>query len=518
MVRLRSVSTAARACCFGVLAHACSTEYAQTAIEPGPGGAGAAGVASGGAGPAAGGGGTGKGATAGAGGTTAGQSGESGSGTSCPESLAERLIVTTFTTDVDVRYKRRGYDWFPLDERIALADGPNGDFHVAWIENAGDGVRVTPLDANGERHADDVVLPGYDVGGLVAHDDGFVLLTRRDDPGEPLADPANDGAIAAAAMLVRVDGGVETFAAPLTGTQTIVPGVPEARQRDCAPVTLNGRLAFNGEKYGAYFQVHGCEGHPSASFYADKLVYADPSGNALDGGWDWGCSINQGIRLLPEAEGSFTTLCLSDGAPGPGLNLVTEEESLLLAREMTTVGFCAGQFGSLVRLDDGYLVGWLSRGFVQDGSSRAAEKQATDIAILRLDAELTPVSPLRWVVETDDTTETNLHLARYGDRVLVVWDSVENVACSNTSCFGNYTGTHARLMDPGGAFVTQDALIPAPPPTNDDIVVLPNGDLAWAFVPDPERDYRETLDLGTDGAPVATPRREIALARLRYCK
>jgi hypothetical protein len=48
--------------------------------------------------------------------------------------------------------------------------------------------------------------------------------------------------------------------------------------------------------------------------------------------------------------------------------------------------------------------------------------------------------------------------------------------------------------------------------------VLPNGDLLWAFVPDPERNYAGKLFLDEDGVPIAPPRREIGVARLRYCR
>jgi hypothetical protein len=148
-----------------------------------------------------------------------------------------------------------------------------------------------------------------------------------------------------------------------------------------------------------------------------------------------------------------------------------------------------------------------------------AAKDATDIAILRLGANLAPSGPSQWVVETPNRAEANLHLAAYGsDQLLVVWDSIDSIQCSPETCFGSYSGTHARLMDPDGNFLTPDALIPAPPSTNDDLVVLPNGDLIWAFVPDPERDYDASLYLDADGVPIAPERREIGIARLRYCE
>lgn len=496
--------------CASLLA-ACGAEYAETATRPDAdggvaGGAGTAGDA-GTAGNA--------GISGGAGAAGTGSSGTAGSAgeNTCPSSLAERLSVTSFSTDVDVRYRRRGYDWFPTDERVVLAAGPAGDLRVAWLENAGQNVRVTPLDAAGERSGSDVIAKGYDVGGLVARENGFMLLLRGDDPGEPLSDPAANGEIATAALLVRFEGDSELFAAPLTGTASIVEDDREDHRRDCASVWLKGRLAFNGEKYGAYFEVHGCEGNWSAPFYGDKLVYADDFGASVPGGWDWNCSINQGLRLLPEATGPFTSLCLSDGSPSRGLNWVSETGNVQLAEEMSTTGYSAGQFGSVVELaEDDYLVGWLSRGI--DETARTA----TDIAFLHVGSDGMPTTPITWVLPTPETAEVNLHVAPYGSDLLVVWDSIDDLRCSSTTCFGSYSGTHARLMDRSGTFLTPDETIDAPPAAYDDLVVLPDGDLAWAFVPDPDRDYSHQLPVDADGIPDVPPHREIAVARLRYCE
>ncbi len=477
-------------------APACSrTRYAQTAREP----------------PAARDGGAGASRDAGA---DAGAS-------RCAGTLAQRITVSRVGVNAGIRYKRWGYDGFAGDERIALAIAPDGSAQVAWLDNAGGAVHVTPLDASLARAGSDVQVDGVDVGGLVAQPDGFALLTRRDDPGEPLSDPAAaPGVVGKAAVLVRYRGGREAFAAALTGTTSITQAAdPDAR--DCSTELL-GRLAWNGHKYGAYFAVHGCAGDPHASYYADKLVYADDSGAYLPGGWGWNCSINEGIRLLPEAD-VFTSLCISDGQPFAGLDLVIEGmPALQLAPEMTTAGYCAGRFGSVVKLSDGgYLVGWLSRGVSTGGSGGGrprAAKMATDIALIRLGADYHPLGDRIWLLETPDVAETSLHLARYGsDRIFVSWESIEDLQCSPTTCFGRYTGTHARLIDADGNFLTPDATIPAVPNGPDDIAVLPDGDLAWAFVADPARDYSAPLALDAKNVPAVAAKRELSLARVAYC-
>jgi hypothetical protein len=440
----------------------------------------------------------------------------------CPASLAQRLTVTTIDTDVDIRYKRVGYDFYPLDESVLFSVSPAGRMLIAFRENNGNRIRVTRLNAQLTRGGSDLTVFAFDLGGLVAHDDGsFALLTRRDDQGEQLLDTTTSDTTGKAAVLIRILGTRELFAQPLTGTASITrPSDPIAR--DCAP-SLNGRLAWNGSKYGAYFAVHGCEGDPHEPYYGDKLVYVDGNGNYVEGGWGWNCSISQGVRLLPES-GAFTSLCISDGSPFPGLNLVTEgTPARQLAPEKVAAGYSAGRFGSVVRMEDKtYLVGWLSRG-VPDAIATArrpdqASKLASDIALVRLGADHRTLAPRKWLTETPNVAETNLHIARYGpNQLLVVWDNVEALSCTEWTCWGAYTGTSARLIDASGNFLTPDVRIAAPPNSEQDIVVFPNGDLGWAFVPDDARNYAEPLP-NNRGIPTVPAKRQLSIARLRYCE
>jgi hypothetical protein len=206
--------------------------------------------------------------------------------------------------------------------------------------------------------------------------------------------------------------------------------------------------------------------------------------------------------------------------PYPGLDLVVAgRPAVQLAPEMTDIGYCAGQFGSVVQLGDGsYVVAWISRGVVDaDAGQLQAAKPATDIALIHLAADYTP-GPLVWVVETPAVAELNLHLARYGsERIFISWDSVENLACTATTCFGTYAGTHARLIDADGRFTSADALISAPPNSGSDIAVLPNGDLAWAFVAEDARNYANPMFGDGPNSPTLPAKTEIGVARLALC-
>ena len=442
---------------------------------------------------------------------------------SCPDSLDQRLTVSTIDSGGwDIRYKKVGYDAFPLDESVLLSVSPKGRMLLAFRENSGSRLRLITLNQQLNRDGSDLIVFAIDLGGLVAHDDGsFALLTRREDTGEPLLDPQAPDTAAKAAFLIQILGTRELFNPALTGTSSIT-RTSDSVARDCAP-SLSGRLAWNGSRYGAFFGVRGCQGDPHEGLDGSKLVYVDATGNYLEGGSRWSCTGQQGMRLLPNTA-SFTALCMSEDAPFAGLNLVTEGTApRQLAPEAVASDYAGGSFGSVVRMADGtYMVGWLSRGvpdaMATDQHPSTASKTAPDIALLRLGADYAALGPRIWLAETPNVAEANLHLAPYGpNRLLVVWDNIAGLNCTLRTCWGTYTGTSARLIDLQGNFLTPDVRIDAPPNSEQDIVVFPNNDLGWAFVPDDERNYAQPLP-NNRGIPMVPAKRRLSVARLRYCE
>jgi hypothetical protein len=316
--------------------------------------------------------------------------------------------------------------------------------------------------------------------------------------------------------LVRYQNGAELFGVPLTGTKNITDDQGN-RRNDCS-TTLTGRLAYNGSKYGAYFVVHGCRGSFAEGAYGDKLVYASDRGIGVRGGWSWGCSHDLSLRLLEEPD-VFTSLCFSDRYPDTGLNLViADQPPKQLAPEYTNLGYSAGKFGSVIKLGDGtYFIGWLSRGVDIDRMGNVSAGMGPhDIAFTHLSKDRVPVGKNAWLMRTSDVDEQNLHFASYGpDRILVIWDSIEKAQCMNGTCQGPYGGTHVRLIDSAGNFLTPEETIEAPPNSSDDIVAFPNGDLGWAFAAE-QRDYTTPLDI-VAGVPNVPPVRQINVARFTYC-
>ncbi|MET0387663.1 MAG: hypothetical protein ABW321_16960 [Polyangiales bacterium] len=447
-------------------------------------------------------------------------------GIGCPESLSDRLTVSLLRPDIDIRYKRPGYDMQPRDENVLFSVSPNGQ-RIALVlrENNDAFILVIKLTAQLTRVARDTIVSAFDPSGLVAHDDGsVVMLVQRPDIGEPLRDTTFQGSMVygLAVHMIHLRDLDELFDVPLTGTRSITrPRNPSAR--DCAAPFLNGRLAWNGAKYGAYFAVHGCEGDAHEPLYGDKLVYVSDTGEFLPGGWDWNCTISQGMRLLP-GPSTFTSLCMADTLPAAGLNLVTEGvPSRQLAPERAENGYSAGTFGSLLRLDDGsFLVGWTGRGVTPTAATEPrpsqALRQANDIAILHLAADYSVTQPLTWLTATPEIAETNLHVALYGpNRLLILWDAIEGLSCTERTCWGTYTGTFARLVDYQGNRLTPDTPIDAPPNSEQDLVIFPDGDIGWAFVPDDSRNYAAPLTT-SNGVPNVPVKRTVGIARLRYCE
>jgi hypothetical protein len=201
---------------------------------------------------------------------------------------------TTVALAAKFPYLTAGYNNARQWTRTATAVAPNGTLRVAWP--AADGVHVTPLNTAGLRSGADTVVKGAkEVGGLVAHNDGFALLTRVADTNKWKE---------TAAAIVRYTNGKQTFRTKLTGTAS----------NDTSP-GLDGQLTWNGSKYGAYFVVHGAGGFADGHF-GDKLTYISAKGAKLSGGWSWGCSHNEGIALHAETSGAFTSLCFDDWRSG----------------------------------------------------------------------------------------------------------------------------------------------------------------------------------------------------------
>ncbi len=344
-------------------------------------------------------------------------------------------------------YMQPGYNEVPQWKRVDTEAAPNGTVQVAW--QGTDGIHVTPLTSAGARAGADVVAPGaQEVGGLVALNDGFALLTR-------LADT-------------------------LTSTAS----------NDTAPV-LDGALRWDGARFGAYFVVHGAGGFADGH-YGDKLVYVSASGARLSGGWDWGCSHNEGIALWPVSGAAFASLCGDDWRSGifVSTGIAAPDEAPVIERAQCWAGYCGAVLGGLVRSPNGrYAAGYASRGDASsvknaaDTSGRGwtvtSKWNTHQVAVAFMSNASTPSGSPVYLTSDASADHVNVRIAPYGSGdFLVSWETVNNASCSAGTCTGTFAGTHLRVVDASGHFVTADLVVPEH--IGGDIAVLPNGSLMWA--------------------------------------
>lgn len=400
------------------------------------------------------------------------------------------ITTTTISLPVPFAYRIPGYSGKLHSRRTPFALAPNGTAWLAWLAADGKNVHVTPLGKDLRRSGDDVVVPGREASGLVAHDDGFALLTRRADPnGNTFGDSA--------AYLLRYRGGKQAWSSLLTDTSTSTP-------------MLVGDLAWNGTVYGAYFAVRDESGH-----FGDRLTYRSAAGQSAAGGWTWGCSHNTGIALAAEKKPPFASVCANDwkdglflntgiGFPRPGADRLDHAECV--------AGYCAEPFGgdggsysNLARFSDGrYLLAWQSRGWSKTSPDPAddygylvtARWKNHNVAVTSLadkDSAAVPLTTdpstraIRYLTSTTASDHVNVRIGRYGKDAFVVWDQVDVTGCSAGVCDGRYTGTYGQVLTAAGAPAGKARKLGVQ--VGGDLVPLADNSLAWPFV-DKAPDYR----------------------------
>ncbi|MEU4163547.1 RNA polymerase sigma factor [Actinoplanes sp. NPDC026670] len=407
-----------------------------------------------------------------------------------PSVAKKAITTTTITLPVPFAYRIGGYSGKQHSRRTPFAVAPNGTAWLAWLAADGANVHVTPLGKDLKRSGDDVVVPGREASGLIAHDDGFALLTRRADPnGNTFGDSG--------AYLIRYRGGKQAWSSVLTDAATSTP-------------MLVGDLAWNGTVYGAYFAVRDESGH-----FGDRLSYRDAGGSPVSGGWTWGCSHNTGIALAAEKKLPFASVCANDWKDGLFLNTgigFPRPGAARLDHEECVAGYCGEPFGgdggsysNLVRFADGrYLLAWQSRGWSRTSPDPAddygylvtARWKNHNVAVTSLSDKNSAATPLttdpstraiRYLTSTAASDHVNVRIGRFGTNAFVVWDQVAVSGCSAGVCDGRYTGTYGQVLTaagvPSGKARKLDVQV------GGDLVPLADGTLAWPFV-DKTPDYR----------------------------
>ncbi|CRL26841.1 unnamed protein product [Penicillium camemberti] len=199
---------------------------------------------------------------------------------------------------------------YPHHRRTPFAVSPDGkSAYIAYLDSSATDVHVQQLDPTtfAATGTTVTVSGGKEAGGLVAHNDGFALLTNEAMPSGTTNAPPSDTPVP---VLYRYTSGKQTWKTWLGG-----PGVHESEGLSASP-DMNGDLVYSesAELYGAYFVVTDYSGDASGHF-GDSVEYVSASGKleTISGASSaWGCSHNTGIAFEAADDAPFAGICAED--------------------------------------------------------------------------------------------------------------------------------------------------------------------------------------------------------------
>lgn len=349
-------------------------------------------------------------------------------------------------------------------------------------------------------------------GGLVAHNDGFALLTNAAMPSGTTNAPPSDTPVP---VLYRYTSGKQTWKTWLGG-----PGVHESEGLSASP-DMNGDLVYSesAELYGAYFVVTDYSGDASGHF-GDSVEYISASGKleTITGASSaWGCSHNTGIAFEAADDAPFAGICAEDQG-AIWLNTKTQGMSnngVKISNENTTngasgepMGGMSGSYSALARFADTtkYIFAWVSRGAIDvtenawmgTGYTNVQNRtNGRNVAISLFSDKYTKVgaqatsevgtedgdSQVNWVTSGSNDC-SNAHAAAFGSsNALVTWEEISNPTCDFIAmgCRGTFAGTYFQQVDSTGskvgeAFSADDVYVAG------DMVTMSDGRICWPYV------------------------------------
>ncbi|KAL4987794.1 hypothetical protein BDW68DRAFT_103302 [Aspergillus falconensis] len=400
------------------------------------------------------------------------------------ETYVDSLELTSSFNPVEAAY----WTGYKHHRRTPFAVSPDGESaYLAYLDSSETGVHVQQVDPNTFEAvgASVTVSGGQEAGGLVAHNDGFALLTNEAMPSGTTNAPSDNTPVP---VLYRYTNGEQTWKTWLGGPDV------ESSEGYLASPDLNGDLVYSSEAgmYGAYFVVTAYSGSASGH-YGDSIQYVNDDGElqTISGATStWGCSHNTGIAFEAASEAPFASICAEDqgaiwlNTKGQGMTTV----GVKISNENTTngasgepMGGMGGSYSQLVKLDttSRYIFAWPSRGAVDvtenewmgDGYTHVLPRNLNrNVAIAVFSDKSTLVgdeatsvigtedadSQINWIT-TGDADHTNVHAAAFGsDNALLTWEEISNPVCDEyvaMGCRGTFAGTYFQQVDKTGATV-----------------------------------------------------------------
>lgn len=421
------------------------------------------------------------------------------------ENFVDSLSLTASFNPVKEAY----WTGYPHHRRTPFAVSPDGSkAYLAYLDASGTGVHVQGVDPKTFAAVGSAVsiADGKEAGGLVAHNDGFALLTNEVVSGEA------DGV--ALAVLYRYTNGAKTFRTLLGG-----PGIDSTDK--LASPDINGDLVFSEKAgyYAAYIVVTSYDGSASGHF-GDAIRYITPAGKIEEiagASSSWGCSHNTGIAFEEADEAPFASLCAEDqGAiwlntetQGMGNNGVkVSNEHVINGASNEPMGGMGGSYSVLSRFIDSpkYIFSWVSRGAIDltenewmgAGYTTSANRTNNrNIAVALFSDKKTLVgdqatsvvpsadgdSQVNWLTEGSNDC-SNAHAAAFdGENALVSWEEISNPICDFDAmgCRGTFAGTKFQLVTSAGK-TSGEAISSDNTYVAGDMVTMSDGRVCWPYV------------------------------------
>ncbi|RBR26218.1 uncharacterized protein FIESC28_01001 [Fusarium coffeatum] len=395
----------------------------------------------------------------------------------------------------------------PHHRRTPFAVSPDGkNAFLAYLDASGTGVHIQGVDPKTFAAVGTPVTikNGKEAGGLVAHNDGFALLTNEVVSGEA-KDPLP--------VIYKYTNGKQAF-------RTLLGGSGFSADALASP-DINGDLVFSEKAryYAAYIVVTSYSGSASGHF-GDAIRYINPDGKVEEiqgASSSWGCSHNTGIAFEAADEPPFASICAEDqgaiwlntetqGMSNNGVKI--SNEHVINGASNEPMGGMGGSYSSLARFvgSDSYIFSWVSRGAIDltanewmgDGYTHSEQRTTNrNVAIAVMSDKKTLVgeqatsevgakdgdSQVNWI--TDGANDcSNAHAAAFdASTALVSWEEISNPVCENEAmgCSGKFAGTKFQAVDSKGKKIGQ-AITSDDTYVAGDMVTMSDGRICWPFV------------------------------------
>ncbi|KAI8448838.1 hypothetical protein BY996DRAFT_327273 [Phakopsora pachyrhizi] len=382
--------------------------------------------------------------------------------------------------------------------------------YLAYLDGSVDKIHVLTLNAETfESSGNPITLEGHEAGGLVAHDDGFAILTNQNTT-DALKFPVT--------VIIRYGkDGKKLWRTPLNG-----PTIKNADMGVTVTPDINGDLVYSekSKMYCAYFVAAGYEDVEGGrtTHFGDTIQCVNPEGKIAEGGAPWLCSHNTGIGFEAADEAPFASICAEDhgsiwlntkthGMDGPKIS----NENTVNGSGGEAMGGMSGSYSVLARFQQSkqYIFAWASRGsknikkdedFMKDNpKSMISEPRWLNrnvaVAILKtkdalLGEEATSKAgpdgdiQVDFLSRSENEDHRNVRTATLtSDLAIVSWDTLKDAKCAPLplSCTGKYAGTSYVLVNSQGKKQGQELVEQIP--VSGDMVTMADGKVCWPYSP-----------------------------------